>query len=46
MNKNELIKFDITEYLDSDESIAEYLSQVRVYIKLLEPMPNLGLIPF
>jgi len=28
MNKNELIKFDITEYLDSDESIAEYLSQV------------------
>ena len=28
MNKNELVKFDITEYLDSDESIAEYLSQV------------------
>ncbi len=28
MNKNELVRFDITEYLDSDESIAEYLSQV------------------
>jgi len=28
MNKNELIKFDITEYLDSNEAIAEYLSQV------------------
>ncbi len=25
---NELILFDITEYLDSDEAIAEYLSQV------------------
>ncbi|MGV6832488.1 MAG: addiction module antidote protein [bacterium] len=25
---NELIHFDITEYLDSEESIAEYLSQV------------------
>lgn len=25
---NELISFDITEYLDSDEAIAEYLSQV------------------
>ncbi len=28
MNKNELIPFDITEYLDSEEAIAEYLSQV------------------
>jgi probable addiction module antidote protein len=28
MNKNELIPFDITEYLDSQEAIAEYLSQV------------------
>ena len=28
MNKNELITFDITEYLDSEEAIAEYLSQV------------------
>ena len=25
---SELIPFDITEYLDSDEAIAEYLSQV------------------
>ncbi|MEK7990617.1 MAG: addiction module antidote protein [Thiotrichaceae bacterium] len=25
---NKLIPFDITEYLDSDEAIAEYLSQV------------------
>ena len=25
---NELIPFDITEYLDSEESMAEYLSQV------------------
>ncbi|HHC11300.1 MAG TPA: putative addiction module antidote protein [Campylobacterales bacterium] len=25
---NELIPFDITEYLDSEEAIAEYLSQV------------------
>jgi len=25
---NELISFDITEYLDNDEAIAEYLSQV------------------
>ncbi len=28
MNKNKLIPFDITEYLDSEEAIAEYLSQV------------------
>ena len=28
MNKNELIPFDITEYLDSQVAIAEYLSQV------------------
>jgi len=28
MNKNELQTFDITEYLDSEEAIAEYLSQV------------------
>lgn len=28
MNTNELISFDITEYLDNDEAIAEYLSQV------------------
>lgn len=28
MNRNDLIPFDITEYLDSDEAIAEYLSQV------------------
>ena len=26
--KNDLKTFDITEYLDSDEAIAEYLSQV------------------
>ena len=25
---NELIHFDITEYLDSEEAMAEYLSQV------------------
>jgi DNA-binding phage protein len=25
---NELIPFDITDYLDSEEAIAEYLSQV------------------
>ena len=28
MMKNDLKTFDITEYLDSDEAIAEYLSQV------------------
>jgi len=28
MNNNALIEFDITEYLDSNEAIAEYLSQV------------------
>jgi probable addiction module antidote protein len=28
MMSNELIPFDITEYLDSEEAIAEYLSQV------------------
>jgi probable addiction module antidote protein len=28
MSSKELQKFDITEYLDSDEAIAEYLSQV------------------
>ena len=28
MMNSELIPFDITEYLDSDEAIAEYLSQV------------------
>ena len=28
MHKNELQTFDITEYLDSEEAIAEYLSQV------------------
>ena len=28
MMNGELIPFDITEYLDSDEAIAEYLSQV------------------
>jgi len=28
MMNNELIPFDITEYLDSEEAIAEYLSQV------------------
>ena len=28
MNKNELIPFDISEYLDSEEAISEYLSQV------------------
>jgi probable addiction module antidote protein len=28
MMNNELIPFDITEYLDSDEAIAEYLTQV------------------
>ncbi|MFK5975976.1 MAG: putative addiction module antidote protein [Sulfurovum sp.] len=28
MNYNELIPFDITEYLDSEEAISEYLSQV------------------
>jgi probable addiction module antidote protein len=28
MSSNELIPFDITEYLDSDEAIAEYLTQV------------------
>lgn len=28
MNSKELIPFDITEYLDSDEAIAEYLTQV------------------
>jgi len=26
--RDELIPFDITEYLDSDEAVAEYLSQV------------------
>jgi len=28
MNNNKLQTFDITEYLDSEEAIAEYLSQV------------------
>jgi len=28
MMHNELITFDITEYLDSEEAIAEYLTQV------------------
>lgn len=28
MDTNELIPFDITEYLDSDEAVAEYLNQV------------------
>ena len=28
MHKSELQTFDITEYLDSEEAIAEYLSQV------------------
>ncbi len=28
MNSNKLIPFDITEYLDSEEAISEYLSQV------------------
>jgi len=28
MNNNELQNFDISEYLDSEEAIAEYLSQV------------------
>ncbi len=28
MKSSELISFDITEYLDSEEAIAEYLSQV------------------
>ena len=28
MSNNELIEFDLAEYLDSDEAIAEYLTQV------------------
>ena len=28
MKENELIEFDMAEYLDSDEAIAEYLTQV------------------
>jgi probable addiction module antidote protein len=45
MNKTKLTDFDITQYLDSKETIAEYLSQVledKDMDELLEALGNIA----